>query len=84
MMEEEDFRRHGRMGAEWSRYADGNVPKVNRNDDGNVNVNRYNPSNHNPNLRARQKFLAIQGVIFQYGSFCVCGYVNLSVYIFAI
>ena len=36
-----------------SRYSDGNVPNVNRNDDGNVNVNRYNPQNRNPNLRAR-------------------------------
>ncbi len=57
LVEEEGSRRCGRKETEWSRYADGNVPKVNWNDD-NVNVNRYNPSNRNPNLRARQKFLA--------------------------
>ena len=38
-----------------SRYADGNVPNVNRNDDGNVNVNRYDVRNSNPNLRVRRE-----------------------------
>jgi hypothetical protein len=35
-----------------SRYSDGNVPNVNFND-GKVNVNRYDPSNSNDNLRSR-------------------------------
>lgn len=38
-----------------SRYSDGNVPNVNRNDDGDVNVNRYDPQNSNPGLRVRRE-----------------------------
>ncbi len=43
-----------------SRYADGFVPKVNRNNDGDVNINRYDPSNRNPNLRARREVSRIK------------------------
>ena len=44
-------------GQNWSRYFDGNVASVNFNPNtGKVNVNRWNPSNANDNLRFRQKF----------------------------
>ena len=38
-----------------SRYSDGNVPNVNRNNDDDVYVNRYGVRNQNPNLRARRE-----------------------------
>lgn len=37
-----------------SRYSDGNIPNVNRNDD-KMNVNWYNPDNANDNLRSREE-----------------------------
>jgi hypothetical protein len=56
-----------------SRYSDGDVPNVNFND-GKVNVNRYDSSNSNDNLRTRlaevsKKSLEFSG-LFCFVSFC--------------
>ena len=45
-----------------SRNADGNVPSVNLNDDGNVNVNYWNPQNANDNLRFRLEISRNKGL----------------------
>lgn len=54
-----------------SRYADGNVPNVNRNNDGNVNVNRYEPLNRNDNLRARREISRKLRIMLIHNPFCV-------------
>lgn len=53
-----------------SRYADGNVPNANWNDD-KFNVGNYNPDESNDNIRVREEVSITKGLISPFCCLCI-------------